>query len=85
MFEMFNINDIEQPIKIKKVVTQICKIIGKGKPQFGKIKYKAGENMKVFADINKAKVKLNWKPKISFDELVKNMVEGDLETISNKY
>ena len=39
----------------------------------------------LLADYSKAKKNLNWKPKISFDELVKNMVEGDLETISNKY
>jgi len=33
----------------------------------------------LLADPTKAKKKLNWKPKVSFDELVKRMVEHDLE------
>ena len=35
----------------------------------------------LLADYTKAKKDLNWNPKISFNELVINMVEGDLENI----
>ena len=35
----------------------------------------------LLADFSKAKKILNWEPKISFDELVKNMVEHDLEHV----
>ena len=36
----------------------------------------------LLADYTKAKKNLNWKPKISFDDLVITMVENDLENIS---
>ena len=64
--EIFNIGS-GRPIKIKKVINQICKKIGRGKPQFGKIKYRKGENMKLYPSIKKARAKLKWKPRISFD------------------
>ena len=35
----------------------------------------------LLADYTKAKKNLNWKPKISFDDLVIDMVEHDLENI----
>ena len=44
--EIFNIGS-GRPIKIKKVINQICKKIGRGKPQFGKIKYRKGEKQNV--------------------------------------
>jgi len=37
----------------------------------------------LLANYSKAKKHLNWEPKISFDELVKNMVEHDLENIND--
>ena len=36
----------------------------------------------LLADYSKAKKNLNWEPKISFDDLVKNMVDHDLENIN---
>jgi GDPmannose 4,6-dehydratase len=33
----------------------------------------------LLADPTKAKTKLGWQPKVGFDELVKRMVESDLE------
>jgi len=36
----------------------------------------------LLADYSKAKKILNWEPKITFDELVKNMVEEDLKLLS---
>ena len=36
---------------------------------------------RLLADPSKAKKELKWKPKISFDDLVKNMVESDLENV----
>jgi len=35
----------------------------------------------LLADYSKAKKILKWEPKISFDDLVTNMVESDLEFI----
>tara|TARA_B110000014_G_scaffold185963_1_gene134896 strand:+ start:327 stop:1301 length:975 start_codon:yes stop_codon:yes gene_type:complete len=36
----------------------------------------------LLADFTKAKKKLNWEPKITFDELVANMVDEDLKSLS---
>ena len=37
----------------------------------------------LLADYGKAKKLLKWQPKISFDDLVANMVESDLKNINN--
>jgi len=37
----------------------------------------------LLGDYSKAKKKLKWKPKISFDDLVSSMVDADLENINN--
>lgn len=55
-----------KPLKIKKIIKIVCKIIGSGKPQFGKIKYKKGTNMKLFPKIEKAKKIIQWTPKTKF-------------------
>ena len=36
----------------------------------------------LLGDANKAKEKLNWSPKISFEELVKEMVEEDFKLVN---
>jgi len=38
----------------------------------------------LLGDISKAKAKLNWKPKVQFEELVNLMVDHDMESLSNK-
>jgi len=37
----------------------------------------------LLADYSKAKKALKWKPKVTFEELVTNMVESDLEYVTN--
>jgi len=53
------------PVTIRTVIETVQKIIGYGKPVFGEIQYRAGENMQLFADISKAQDILSWKPKVS--------------------
>ena len=55
------------PISIREIVEKIVKNVGYGKPQFGEIKYRAQENMKLYADIGKAKKLLNWEPKVKLE------------------
>ena len=73
--EIFNIGS-GKPKKIKQVIRQIQKIIGKGKAQFGKIKYIQDENMKLYPNIKKARIKLNWKPKINFNREIKIVINS---------
>jgi nucleoside-diphosphate-sugar epimerase len=72
--EVINISS-GRPISIKQVVGMIVNIIGSGRPQFGRIDYRDGENMALYADISKAKNLLGWKP--DFD-----LNQGLLETIN---
>ncbi len=57
-----------KPIKVKNIVNKIVNKIGKGKPIFGKINYRDLENMKLYADISKAKKLLKWKPTVTLDQ-----------------
>ena len=56
------------PIEIKDVIKKITSIIGSGSPKYGQIKFRASENINLFADISKAKKILKWKPKTSLDD-----------------
>ena len=47
--------------------------------------YRPAEVDYLLGDATKAKTILNWEPKISFDELVKEMVENDLELARKEY
>jgi len=62
------------PISIREVIEIIQEYVGGGKPDFGKIPYRNGENMRLFADISKAKTILNWYPKITLLEGIKKTV-----------
>jgi len=64
------------PTKIKDLIKKISRIIKGGKPQFGKIKYRKDENMKVYPNIKKAFIKLKWKPKINLDRGIKIVINS---------
>ena len=73
--EIFNIGS-GKPIKIKYIIKQILKIIGKGEAQFGKIKYRKNENMRLYPKIKKAQDRLKWKPKINFNHGIKIVINS---------
>ena len=54
------------PKKIKNLVETIKKISKGGFPQYGKIKLRKDEILKIYPNINKAKRILGWNPKIKF-------------------
>ena len=55
-----------KPKKIKNVINLIKNKIKSGQPQFGKIKLRPEETLKVYPKISKAKKILDWSPKIKF-------------------
>ncbi len=63
--EIFNIG-FGKPLKIKNIIQRILSYYKSGNPQFGKIKLRKEEQMKIYPDIRKARRILNWKPKINF-------------------
>jgi UDP-glucose 4-epimerase len=64
------------PVSIKKVIHIIVDYLKSGQPQYGKIKYRDGENMKLYADIRKAKTLLNWKPKVDLETGICKTIES---------
>jgi len=65
-----------EPRIIKKIIEYIKKISKGGYPLFGKVKLRKDEILKVYPDINKAKNKINWKPKISFKKGLKITIDA---------
>lgn len=63
--EIFNIGS-GKPQTLKDIILQVQKKIKKGKPNFGKVKLRKDEILNLYPNIDKAKKKLNWKPKTSF-------------------
>ena len=63
--EIINIGS-GNPMQIKKVILLIKKIIKKGQPDFGVIKLRKDEILKLYSNIHKAKKNINWKPRITF-------------------
>jgi nucleoside-diphosphate-sugar epimerase len=62
--KIFNVGS-GKPIKVKKLIETINNKIKKGYPQYGKIKLRKDEKIKVFPSINRSKKILKWQPKIS--------------------
>jgi nucleoside-diphosphate-sugar epimerase len=63
--EIFNIG-LGKPLKVRGIIDKILGYYKSGNPQFGKIKLRKEEQMKIYPDISKAKKFLKWKPKITF-------------------
>ena len=73
-----------KPIKVKTIIKSITKIIGKGKPIFGGLKYRVGENMELYADISKIKSDLDWEPKVTIHQGLKHTINWYLNNEVSK-
>ena len=72
--EIINIGS-GKPRKIKKIIQLVKKIAKGGYPQFGKFNLRKDEIFKLYPSIKKAKNKINWSPKISFDKGIKSTIK----------
>ena len=63
------------PRAIKDVINSVNKIIGKGKPILGGLNYRKNESMELYADINKAKLLLEWEPKYDFKKSLNKLIK----------
>lgn len=62
------------PVSIRHVIENIKAIIGSGNPKFGDIAYRQGENMALYANIEKAEKILGWRPKVTLEEGLVNTI-----------
>ena len=60
-----------KPKKIINIIKNVKKISKGGQPQFGKIKLRKDEILKLYPSIKKAKKIINWRPKILFKKGLK--------------
>ena len=63
------------PTSICSIIKEVVGITGGGSPQWGGVSYRIGENMRLYADITKAKRILKWKPKTTIKEGLKETVD----------
>lgn len=64
------------PIKVKNIINYLKNLLNGGHPEFGKIKFRKDEILKIYPDIKKAKKLLRWKPKISFNKGIKKTIQS---------
>ena len=57
------------------MIDKVCGIIGNGKPQYGELNYRPGENMALYANLEKTEKYLDWKTKTSLEEGLKKTIE----------
>jgi len=64
------------PITIREVVEQVQKTVRQGKPEFGIINYRIGENMALYADSSKAEKILGWRSSVTLEQGIKETVNS---------
>jgi nucleoside-diphosphate-sugar epimerase len=65
-----------KPITIKNIIKQVHTIISKGSPVFGSVPYRVGENMSLYANINKSKKLLDWEPRVLIEDGLKKTIDS---------
>ena len=63
------------PVAIRDIIELIQKTLGRGIPEFGKVPYRVGENMALYADISKANRILDWKPLVTLEEGIERTID----------
>ena len=72
------------PRKIREVILQIFKIIKKGKPNFGQIKMRKDETLKIYPNIKKANRIIDWSSKISFRDGLNKTIKSYEKSFKKK-
>ena len=65
-----------KPRKIKNVIEKVKKISKGGYPQYGMFKVRKFEIPKLYPNVTKAKKKINWRPKISFEKGLRRTINS---------
>ena len=65
-----------KPKRIKSVIEKVKKISKGGYPQYGMFKQRKFEIPKLYPNVEKAKDKINWKQKISFEKGLRKTIDS---------
>lgn len=63
------------PTTIREVIERVQILVGGGTPRYGDLQYRVGENMALYANIQKAQEKLGWSPKVTMDEGLRQTID----------
>ena len=66
---------IESSVDSSSRLERVRKLSNGGYPQFGKIKLRKDEVLKIYPNIKKAKILIKWKPKIQFKKGLKDTIK----------
>ena len=72
--EIINIG-MGKTTKVKDLILKICRLVGSGKPRFGKIVLRKDEMISLYPSISKAKKIIKWKPKIGLNLGLKKTIK----------
>jgi nucleoside-diphosphate-sugar epimerase len=72
--EVINISSGE-PVPIRTMIDKVRNYTGTGKPQYGEVPYREGENMALYANVKKAEKLLQWKATTSLDEGLQQTID----------
>jgi nucleoside-diphosphate-sugar epimerase len=72
--EVFNLAS-GLPVSIRSMIERVVDLVGTGKPEHGKIKYRMGENMALHADIQKSTNQLYWEPTTNLEDGINKTIE----------
>jgi nucleoside-diphosphate-sugar epimerase len=62
-------------VAIRTMIKKVCQLTGTGKPLFGELPYRTGENMTLYGDLTKTKSILSWEPLIPLDDGLKHTID----------
>lgn len=64
------------PVTIRSLIDLVHSIVGKGRPEFGLVKYRSNENMELVADTKKIQEKLKWRPEVSLEVGLRRTIDS---------
>ena len=82
--EIINIGS-GNPKKIKYLINKVKKILKTGMPQFGELKLRKDEILKLYPSIQKAKKIIKWSPKVNFEKGLKLTIKYYKHYNENRY
>ncbi len=63
------------PISIRSIIDTVVNMVGSGVAQYGKVQYRIGENMSLYADIKKSEKLLSWEPTLSLEQGIEKTID----------
>ena len=72
--EVINVSSGE-PVSIQTMIDKVCDFTISGKPRYGEVPYRNGENMALYANVGKAEKYLQWKPTTKLEQGLQETID----------